>query len=460
MLAHPKFQKGLDIDPRALSDYLSFGYILTPKSFYRNIHRLPAAHFALFAPDTGELRTREYWRLEDFFLAPRLPNDASTRTAFSDLLDDAVRLRLRADVPIAMSLSGGIDSAAVLESVARQSTTDITSYSVGFDEPSFDESEQARETANFLDIPFEKLKNSNISKSDLVWHSDTPIADTSIGPTYALYAAIGKRSKVALSGDGGDELLAGYETYSADAYYRHYRYVPQFLKKIASLAANRWLRPSYYKVSFDYKLRQFLAATGLSPEHAHIWWRTIFSANEKRRLLTPELIEMCDGYDPTTAAASYFAKVNGASFLDQTQFVDFKTWLQDDILVKVDRLSMANSVEVRCPLLDHRLVEFCARLPSRAKLSGTRKKIILRDVLSGRLPESIIQRRKSGFNAPTTRDLSKMTALLRTNERFRSDYTLDPAQEDVTFKLSSLNVLHDWFKKFDQSRPSLKGTDV
>ena len=357
-----------------------------------------------------------------------------------------------------MSLSGGIDSAAVLESVARQSTKNVTSYSVGFDEPSFDESEQARETANFLDIPFEKLNNTNISKSDLVWHSDTPIADTSIGPTYALYAAIGKRSKVALSGDGGDELLAGYETYRADAYYRHYRCVPQFLQKIASRAADRWLKPSYNKVSFDYKLRQFLAATGLSPEHAHIWWRTIFSANEKRRLLKPELIEMCDGYDPTKAAASYFAKVNGASFLDQTQFVDFKTWLQDDILVKVDRMSMANSVEVRCPLLDHRLVEFCARLPSRAKLSGMRKKIILRHVLNGRLPESVIQRRKSGFNAPTSRDLSKTKSLLRTNKRFRSDYALDPAQEDVTFKLFSLDILHDWFKKFDQSGPSLKGT--
>ena len=163
LLAHPDFQKGLDIDPRALSDYLSFGYILTPKSFYRNIHRLPAAHFALFALDTGELRTREYWRLEDFF-CPRLPNDASTRTAFGDLLDDAVRLRLRADVPVAMSLSGGIDSAAVLEFGGSTVDKNVTSYSVGFDEPSFDESEQARETANFLDIPFEKLNNTNISK--------------------------------------------------------------------------------------------------------------------------------------------------------------------------------------------------------------------------------------------------------------------------------------------------------
>jgi len=453
LLAHPEFQTGLDIDPRALSDYLSFGYVLTPKSFYRDVFRLPAAHFAFFAPETGTLETHEYWRLEEFFLAPRLPNDAATKSEFTALLDDAVRLRLRADVPIAMSLSGGIDSAAILESVARQSVGDITSYSVGFNDPSFDESVQARETANFLGIPFEKLSNSDAALEDLVWHADTPLADTSISPTHALYAAIGQRSKVALSGDGGDELLAGYETYRADALYRHYRRTPLPLQKLAARAAQRWLKPSYKKVSFDYKLRQFLAASGLSREDAHIWWRTIFSAQEKRGLLTPELTEMCEGYDPATAAAAYFAKVGGASFLDQTQFVDIKTWLQDDILVKVDRMSMASSVEVRCPFLDHRLVEFCAQLPNRAKLKGAQKKVILREVLSGRLPESVVHGRKSGFNAPTARDLGKMKRLLRTNGRFRSDFAFDPAQEDVTFKLFSLNVLHDWFERFDPSRP-------
>jgi asparagine synthase (glutamine-hydrolysing) len=444
-------------DCRALSDFLSLGYVLTPKTAFSNIHQLPAAHSAEYRVNSHTFTTREYWHLEDHVKAPREVFDDNTRDRFGALLDDAVRIRLRADVPLGGFLSGGVDSSSVVAAIARQPVQDLRTFCVGFREESYDETPYAQMAADHLGVELSVLDHDVFEEDalpGLVWHTDEPFADNSMVPTYLLNRSTTNHVRVALSGDGADEILAGYPTYRADALYRFYRHVPGGAQRAAAWLARRLLRPSYGKVSWDFKARQFLASHGLSRAKAHYWWRVIFSEREKARLMGPDLIRACEGYSPFDTFDAWFGRVEGASFLDRTLFVDIKTWLQDDTLVKVDRMSMANSLEVRSPFLDHRLVEFCARLPTAAKIDGRRQKVILKDRMRGRLPRQILARAKRGFNAPTRRLGRNRINRDVAGSLFNPDFRLDPKTEDVTFKSFSLAILDIWLGLFAEYQHS------
>ena len=438
------------IDIRAVSDFLSLGYILSPKTIIKGISRLGAAECAWYDLDAEGFQTRRYWDLASHVLAPRVAHDPEQ---FRALFDDAVAIRLRSDVPLGAFLSGGVDSASVVASMAAQSSGRVHAYCVGFAEDSFDESDFARAAATHMGVDIEVTRQAPLpldQLAKLIWHADEPFADTSMMPTYLLNQAARRKVTVALSGDGADELLAGYPTYRADQMHRVWSCMPGVVRQGALAAANRWLKPSYRKVSWDYKLRRFLAGHDLDARRAHYSWREVFTGADKALLLSPDVLAELDGYDPYDTFAQAFAEVDGAGFLDASLYVDIKTWLADDILVKADRMSMANSLEVRSPFLDHRLVEYCARLPQSAKMDAKRQKVILKEAMAGAIPDATISRAKRGFNAPTRQFGFLGVDSARGAGLFRPGFRLDPSLEDITFKSFSLGVLSQWLDMYER----------
>lgn len=452
LLTLPWVRDAATPDPCALVDFLTLGYVLTPKTAFANIQRLPAAHRATLAPGDGTLAASEYWRLDAVAGRAEIPYAAAARDRFAALLDDAVRLRLRADVPVGVYLSGGLDSSAIAAIAVRHGGDAVRAYTVSFSDARFDEAPHARGVARHLGMAIDTIP-CGAPTPDLVprlaWQADEPFSDTSSAPTYLLNRAAAGHVKVALSGDGCDEILAGYPTYKADRYYQVYRRVPAPLRGLLRGLASV-LPPSYRKLSFDYKLRQFLSADGLSRERAHYWWRTVFPPDEVAALLGDGARAAAAGYDPYDTFDGYFRRVadGGASFLRRSQYVDVKTWLQDDILVKADRFSMAHSVEVRSPFLDHRLVELSLALADDAKMGPGGQKTILRDLMSAQLPPSILKRPKEGFGAPT-RHLGAVSVASARPDLVNPAFTLDPAREDVTYKSFALTILQEWLTLFD-----------
>ncbi len=221
-------------------------------------------------------------------------------------------------------------------------------------------------------------------------------------PTYLLSQFARKHVTVCLSGDGGDEVFAGYETYLADKLHDIARHVPAPLMRGVAGLTGALMPVSFGKVSFDYKVRQFLGAHRFDHARAHYHWRTIFSEEEKKQLVHPDLWPDVAAHDPFDGFAAFDREVAARPFLDRALYVDVKTWLADDILVKADRASMAHGLELRAPFLDYRIVEFAAALPSEWKLKGTQKKYLLKLSQRGRLPDAVLNRRKQGFNAPVS----------------------------------------------------------
>jgi asparagine synthase (glutamine-hydrolysing) len=305
-------------------------------------------------------------------------------------------------------LSGGIDSSTVAAAMAHALPSDqVHTFSMGFGIPSFDEVDQARTVAAGLGLDHnDRLAEANVDQivAAVRWAAREPLADTSVIPTYQLAAFAREHVTVALSGDGADECFAGYETYAADRLHQALAWIPGGVGRGLYRLADRLLPVSFSKVSLDYKLRHFLAGLHLNGPRAHASWRDILSSAERQAMMQPDWVELCASEEalPFAAFAPHFAAVHGCHPVDQAGYVDIKTWLADDILVKVDRATMAHALEARAPLLDHRLVEFAAALPPEWKLKGLRKKHLLRLSQRGRLPHSVLEGAKRGFNAPVS----------------------------------------------------------
>ena len=447
ILAHPAGRGAAGIDFQALSDYLSMGYILAPKTIFAAIRKLPAGHSAVLGLDDGSLRISSYWDLAGRFLAEKSRDPARNAERFLELLHSAVSLRLRSDVPLGAFLSGGVDSSTVAACMKRVPGTDVRTFCVGFAQDSYDESPFAALAASHLGVSLERIEQPMPHRSELarmVWHLDEPFCDTSIVPSYLISQAAARRVKVILTGDGADEILAGYPTYLADKAHALYRHVPGPLQRGLLALARAAVRPSYAKVSWDYKLLRFLEGGCLASDRAHYHWRVIFTDQEKRAMLSDEALAACAAHDPFDAFAGYAAQVPGASLLDRALYTDIKTWLQDDILVKVDRMSMAHSLEARSPFLDHRLVEFAAALPDREKLDGLRQKAVLKRCMRGVLPGAILDRGKRGFNFPGHLVSRGCVRPPDDPALFDRRFHLCPEREDVTYKSFSLLILGLW----------------
>ena len=403
LLAHPGVERR--IDRRGLAQYLTLNYTLSDATLLEGVRKLPPAHFMVWRKGRGEPEIYRYWDLGGHFRNKRRHvSEAAAADELAELIDDSVRLRMVADVPIGAFLSGGIDSSTIAAAMSRQVGSDfVKTFSIGFSERSYSEVDEARFMADYLGVDHrDRIIDVDMATTlpEIVKLCDEPIADSSIIPVYFLADLARERVTVCLSGDGGDELLGGYETYVADKLLHHSRWLPRQMTSVMAEVAERLIPASFAKVSLDYKLKQFLRGHGLGPDRAHAFWRVIVGEEERQVLLRPEVGgDIEDVLSPFIDAA---AEVADCHYLDRAMYVDIKTWLPNDILAKVDRATMAHSLEARAPFLDHRLAEFAASLPVDWKLRRFRTKHLLKEAQRRYLPGQVLDRKKRGFNAPVS----------------------------------------------------------
>jgi len=392
-----------DLNRRAALQFFSTGYVMGEDAILRGVKRLNPGTWLCWKPGERILEYT-YWNLARVWTdrqRKQMSPDAAQVEAFSGMLDQSVSERLLSDVPLGAFLSGGLDSSIICARIRAQQAG-LKTLSIGFQEESYSELPWASLVAKELGTEHTEAIVQCESPDlllDVARHIDEPFADTSILPTWVLCREARKHLTVALSGDGGDELLAGYTTHAADRLRRLASIMPGPLLASASLAANL-LPDDRRKVGATYKLKQFLSGARLNPCDAHAWWRMLLRRDALKALIAADAWD--DTFNPFAPFQRAWDVVPKLNPLDRMLYVDYKTWLADDILVKVDRASMAHGLEVRSPFLDHRLVEFCAGLPPHLKLSGLRGKKILRDAARGQVPAAVIARKKSGFNAPVS----------------------------------------------------------
>jgi asparagine synthase (glutamine-hydrolysing) len=386
-----------EINLQALHHYLTLSYVPAPYTLYRRIQKLLPGQ--ILVAEGGTIRCDGYWHL-DYETRPGDPPLRDEVEALRERLDDAVRSHLVSDVPVGVFLSGGLDSATVLSFMREHVTGPIKTFSVGFPDRSFNELARARATATRFETEHhEMVIPSSITDTvpALIEAFDEPFADSSAIPLYYLSRFAREHVKVVLSGEGGDEVFAGYQTYVASRLAHWYRQLPGPLARgmLPRLASH--LPVSHRRVSFDYKAKRFVHGALLSPALAHLSWKEIFSDDAKAELYAAG----ADGYQSTGMLfTDAMASCPSTDWLTRLLHVDSVLGLPDDMLTKVDRVTMAHALEARVPLLDHLLVEFMAAIPSRLKLRGLRTKYLLRRAVRDRLPRTVLRGRKRGFNVP------------------------------------------------------------
>jgi asparagine synthase (glutamine-hydrolysing) len=397
LLLIPGFPK--ELDHEALVDYFSLLYVPAPKSIFRHVRKVRPAHYVVV--DSQGAREKAYWDIS--FDETEVKSETRWCEELLDVYREAVRLRLRSDVPLGAFLSGGVDSSSVVALMSSMNGRRVNTCSVGFDEEEFDESLHAAAFAKHLDTDHyeERVRPDALSIIDrLAWFYDEPFADSSAVPTYYVSQAARRRVTVALSGDGGDENFAGYRRYRHDLLENQCRsYVPEDIRRPLFETLGRW----YPKL--DWAPRMFRAqatfrAFARTPIEGYFYSVSAIKPETVRLLLSGDLLRSVNNYSPITFFEDFYNRPQKADHLSRLQYLDMKTYLVDDILVKVDRASMANSLEVRCPILDHKFMELVARIPSALKLKDGQGKYIFKKMLTPLLPKDVLARRKQGFAVP------------------------------------------------------------
>jgi asparagine synthase (glutamine-hydrolysing) len=386
-----------DIDLEALHHYLTLSFVPAPHTAFSHIRKLLPGH--LLVAEGGRIRLEPYWRLD----YPRPLDGLHPRDYVEGLrerLDDAVRSHLVSDVPVGLFLSGGLDSATVLSWMREHVSGPIKTFSVGFRESSFSELGDAKATAKLFETEHHEIVLSpdfTETIPALIEAFDEPFADSSAIPLYYLSKFAREQVKVVLTGEGGDEVLAGYQTYAASKLARWYRQLPRPIATRVIPRLVRMLPVSHRRVSFDYKASRFVRGALLPPDRAHLSWKEILSEEAKAEIYDGRP----DGCLPTHEFyGNVYASCPTRSWLTRLLHVDTLLGLPDDMLTKVDRVTMAHSLEARVPLLDHHLVEFLAGVPEDLKLRRFTTKYLLRRAMQGRLPRRVVRGKKRGFNVP------------------------------------------------------------
>jgi asparagine synthase (glutamine-hydrolysing) len=398
LLAHPLVRTSLNLD--ALRQYLSFDYVPAPLTIYQGINKLPAAHTLTL--EDGEVKTQCYWSLSYKTREPP-PSETEAAEHLRELLADSVRMRLVSDVPLGVLLSGGVDSSTIAALAVRASSEAVKTFSISFAESSFDESMYARAVAKFLGTDHHEERLSANLAANLVgeigsW-MDEPFSDPSLVPTYLLSRFTRKHVTVALGGDGGDELFAGYPMYRGHRWAENYAKVPQAVRTAVIEPLVGLLPVKTKNLSFDYKATRFVTGAKYDPVARHHIWFGSFNPAEQEMLLTPEVLRTTDG-DIYREARRMLNQCDSSDVVEQMQSLDTRLYLAEDILTKVDRASMAVSLEVRAPFLDPLVAEFAASLPANYKLRGRKTKYILKRAMEHSLPSFVTRRGKKGFGVP------------------------------------------------------------
>ncbi len=385
---------------QALYDYSSLMYTPTPDTAFKAIIKLEPAS-TLMCSSEGLIK-KSYWDIPTPAAGEEERQKRSYEEEIVALIETAVRRQMVSDVPIGALLSAGLDSTTISAVMARRLQIPLKTFTIGFRHKSYDESDEARFVASQIGSEhFEKIVDPFMvgSIEDLLAIFDEPFADYSAIPTFLVSKIASQMVRVVLTGDGGDEVFAGYPTHYAFKVSRIFRLIPGWIRRNLINRIVLSLPASFERISFDYKAKRFVTGADLPFERGHYWWKVIFDERDKERLFTKDFLS--NGFqDSFRIFDKYFDRVRKCHPLNQVLYVDAKTFLLDDNLTKVDRMTMANSLEARVPFLDHELVERIAVIPPGVKSRGFQTKSLLRNAVKLLLPASIRQGRKRGFTPP------------------------------------------------------------
>jgi asparagine synthase (glutamine-hydrolysing) len=450
-----------EIDLDGVEAFLAFNCIPAPLTVFRETRKLPPGHVLSWQDERLEL-TRYARPAPVSAQEVRHDDDGELTEELRARLRDSVRAHLVADVPVGVLLSGGIDSAALTALAADESAEPVRTFSIGFEERSFDELDDARLVAERYGTRHEELvlrPDAALLLPALADAFDEPFADSSALPTYLVSKLAAEHVKVALSGEGGDELFGGYYTYTADLLASRSGGLARFARPLVER-----LPSSSAKASFDYKAKRFVRAAHLPPLERHHAWKEIFSADARAELTTRR-----SDFDPIDLLRARYAETEGAELLARLQDVDLGIYLVDDLLVKTDRASMAHSLEARVPFLDPLVTSFAQALPTKHKVRGLRKKVLLRKAISPLVPTPLLRRRKRGFSIPAAAwlrgELEPFARDTLSEETLRRQGFFDPAavrgileahvssKEDLSRQLWGLLAFTLWHERHVESAP-------
>lgn len=461
LLEHP--QIGREIDYKAINHYLSYLCIPAPLTVYKQIRKLEPAHWLLWK--NGEIKIERYWS-PDFNHKIKISQTEAEEETLR-LLREATKIRLISEVPLGAFLSGGVDSSTVVALMAEASATPVKTFSIGFEEEDFSELKYAKIVAEHVGAEHHEF----IVKPDaleilplLVEHYGEPYADSSSIATYYVSRETRRHVTVALNGDGGDESFAGYERYFAMQLAEKYHKIPGVVRKSLIENAVGLLPSSEIKRSRTRDLKRFVKAASLPKVERYFRWVSAIDRQTKESLYTENFKSEIVGEDSAAILEKWFAASNGQGIVDATMFTDQMTYLPNDLLVKVDIASMANSLEARSPFLDHKVIEFAASLPENIKLKGTETKYLLKKVASRLVPPKVLYRKKMGFGVPLTHwfrgQLKDFISEHLLSEKFAKRGILKPeavkkivvehinSERDNTYQIWTLLMLELWFQRF------------
>ena len=461
LLEHPSVTR--EVDYEALDHYMSFLCVPAPKTAFKSIRKLEPGHWLRWK--AGEIETRRYWR-PDFSKKIKISEEEAIEET-TRLLRESTRLRMISEVPLGAFLSGGVDSSMVVALMAQESSLPVRTFSIGFEEQDYSELKYARRVAEHVGAEYNEFiirPNALEVLPTLVEHYGEPYADPSAIPTYYVSKESRKHVTVALNGDGGDESFVGYERHVAMKFAELYRKLPAVLRRSAiEPAIGAIPAPTNFRNRLV-RFQRFLRAASLPKAERYFAWLSAFDAAEKAQLYTADFANATKGSSPVETLAPSFASLDGKGVVDEALLADFMHYLPNDLLVKVDIASMANSLEARSPFLDHKVIEFAASLPEHIKQSGTETKSLLKKAAARLVPADVIYREKMGFAVPIKHwlgdELQSFTRDILLSNRARSrglfdaatiERLIDEQRRDVrdnSWRLWTLLMLELWFARF------------
>ena len=470
LLQHPGLAR--EVDWAALDDYLTYGYVPAPKTIFRGVRKVPPAHWLTvrLRPDgsgDSDVHVERYWQLA---YEPKLRlSEEDAADGLLEVLREAVRLRMIADVPLGALLSGGIDSSIVVALMSQLSDRPVKTFSIGFDDQEFNELPHARRVAERCGTEHHELivrPNALEVLPTLVRHYGEPYADSSAIPSYYVAKLTREHVKVALNGDGGDECFAGYERYAGGLAADRYGRIPAAVRRLAIEPLSRLIPAGGSRRSRLRQARRFLEVAGKPAPERYLRWIGYVRTGEKADLYSADFQEQLAGHRAESWLLEMWEQLTAAGLgpLDRMLALDVQSYLPYDLLVKMDIATMANSLEARSPFLDHEVMEFCARLPASYKLRGMRLKHLLKKAGAGLLPPETLARRKMGFGVPVgnwmRRELRSWTEDLLLSPRALKRGYFEPnalrhlvdahleGREDRSFQLWALVWLELWHLEF------------
>ncbi|MGB6041570.1 MAG: asparagine synthase (glutamine-hydrolyzing) [Pirellulales bacterium] len=456
------------VDPSAIDEYLTYQYVPYPNTIFQGIRKLPPAHIAVYRD--GQLSVSRYWDPDWNLEIPRTANDY--RDELRDRLTRAVKLRMRSDVPVGAFLSGGIDSSVIVALMQQCSDQPVKTYSIGFPHPEYDETRHARAVAQHLGTEHEQLQVDGEIVDLLpqwIWHFDEPFADSSAIPTWHVSQLARADVTVALTGDGGDELFAGYSRYRAIRLAGMIDRLPKVIRSV--LGSPAWQHvPGGRRRSVVRRFQRFTEPLAMEPARRYLEWIAIFNEAARGNIYQPGFLEQLPDSDPLQFLDRVWRRIDRRDPVTTASLADLQTYLCGDLMNKVDIASMAHSLECRQPMLDHRVVELAIQMPINLKVQGGRGKSILRQAFGDLVPPEVFRRRKMGFGVPLDHwfrhELKDFSRDLLTDDTARNRGYFRPeivsqllnehaeARRDHSDRLWALLVLELWHREWVDGSPT------